>query len=274
MEATYYTDPLCSWSWGFEPQWRRLRYEFGTALAWRTRMGGLIPDWGSFSDPVNAVSRPPQMGPVCVEVRHRTGQPLDDRVWVEAPPPSSFPACLAVKAAGLQAAEAGEAYLRRVREAVMTERQDVAERDVLRRLARDVAGATSGLLDADRFDDDLDGPAAAAAFREDLREARYLGLTRFPALTLRRTDGAGHTLLLVGFRPYDVLRRALHHLAPELEPERMARCPGPTRPTGAAPRTGRSRRRSTTTAHGAPTARPAPTTRTLPPCLSTNAQSV
>lgn len=224
VEAVYYTDPLCSWSWGLEPELRRLRYEFGGALGWRTRMTGLIPSWDRFSDPVNAVSRPLQMGPVCVEVRHRTGQPLDDRVWVENPPASSYPACLAVRAAGLQSDAAAEAVLRRLREAVFLKRQDVSDPTVLRALAREVADAAPALFDPDRFSDDLDGPEAGAAFREDLREARYLGLTRTPALTLRRADGEGKTLLLVGYRPYDVLRRALDHLG--LEPERQAPCPG------------------------------------------------
>jgi predicted DsbA family dithiol-disulfide isomerase len=189
-------------------------------------MGGLLPGWDRFHDPLNAVSRPLQMGPVCVEVRHRTGQPLDDLVWVEDPPTSSYPACLAVKAAGLQSPEAGEVLLRRIREAAMTQRRNVGRPEVLLDLAREVAASRPALLDADRFERDRSGPEAEAAFRDDLREARYLGLTRFPALTLRRADGEGQTLLLVGYRPYGVLRRALDHLVPGLEPERRAPCPG------------------------------------------------
>src|SRR5690242_21305745 len=27
LEVIYYTDPLCCWSWAFEPQWRRFLYE-------------------------------------------------------------------------------------------------------------------------------------------------------------------------------------------------------------------------------------------------------
>lgn len=222
VEAVYFTDPLCSWSWGFEPQWRRLRYEYGGQLAWRTRMGGLIPGWDRFSDPINAVSRPLQMGPVCVEVRHRTGQPLDDRLWVENPPASSFPACLAVKAAGLQSPEAGERLLRRIREAAMLGRRNVGETEVLFDLAHEVGEQAPAVFDASRFAADFNGPAAAAAFRADLQETRYLGIGRFPALTLCRAAEEGPTLLLVGYRPYDVLRRALQHLSPGIKPERCA----------------------------------------------------
>src|SRR3546814_17149873 len=44
-EIVYFTDPLCSWSWALEPQWRRLLFTFGDRLYWRYRMGGMIPDW-------------------------------------------------------------------------------------------------------------------------------------------------------------------------------------------------------------------------------------
>src|SRR5947209_18180460 len=59
----YYTDPLCSWSWAFEAQWRRLRYECAGRLSWCYRMGGLIADWQSYEDPLNDISSPAQMGP-------------------------------------------------------------------------------------------------------------------------------------------------------------------------------------------------------------------
>ena len=66
VEIIYYTDPLCSWSWAFEPQWRRLRYEFGSQICPRYVMCGMISDWQSYSDPFNSVSRPPPNGPPVV----------------------------------------------------------------------------------------------------------------------------------------------------------------------------------------------------------------
>jgi protein-disulfide isomerase-like protein with CxxC motif len=106
LEIVYYTDPLCCWSWAFEPHWRRLRAEFGAALDCRYRMAGMIADWGSYSDPLNSVSRPLQMGPIWREAQHLAGVAVDDRIWALDPPASSYPACLAVKAAELQSADA------------------------------------------------------------------------------------------------------------------------------------------------------------------------
>jgi len=62
IEIEYFTDPLCCWSWAMEPGLRRLRSEFGDAIALRSRMGGMLLDWRRFSDPLNAVYRPAQMG--------------------------------------------------------------------------------------------------------------------------------------------------------------------------------------------------------------------
>jgi len=218
VEAIYYTDPLCSWSWAFEGVWRRLRYELAGRLAWRYVLGGLLPDWQSFNDPLHSVHRPAQMGPSWYEVRHLTGMPIDERVWIEDPPASSYPACLAVKAAARQGEAVEEACLRRLREAVMLERRNVARREVLLELFGELAGPPFHALPA-RFQRDLGSEEVLAAFREDLKDAGYRGIGRFPAFVLR---AEGRAVLLVGYRPYGVFREALAAVAPGLEPARTA----------------------------------------------------
>lgn len=212
----YYTDPLCSWSWAFEAQWRRLRYECAGRLGWRYRMGGLIADWQSYEDPLNDISSPAQMGPQWFQVREISGMPLDDRIWQVDPPASSYPACLAVKAAERQGQAVAESYLRRLREAVMIERRNIAHRDILLTVAQETTheSAKRSRLDLDRFCQDLGAPETAEAFRQDLRDAAYYGIGRFPTLILHRLDGRG--LVLVGYRPYEALCTALEHLVPGL----------------------------------------------------------
>jgi putative protein-disulfide isomerase len=222
VEVTYFTDPLCSWSWAFEAVWRRLRYELADRITWRYVLGGLIPDWQSFSDPLHSVHRPAQMGPSWYEVRHLTGMPVDEMIWLEDPPASSYPACVAVKAAARQGAAVEEAYLRRLREGVMLERRNVARRAVLLELFDEVAGAP-GVPFGDRFRRDLAGKEAMAAFREDLKDAAYRNIGRFPALVLR--EAGGRAVLIVGYRPYPVLREALAAVAPGLAPVRTAADP-------------------------------------------------
>jgi putative protein-disulfide isomerase len=208
----YYTDPLCSWSWAFEAQWRRLRYEYGSRLSWQYRMGGLIADWRNYEDPLNDVRLPAQMGPQWFQVRELTGMPLDERIWQEDPPSSSYPACVAVKAAQRQGQVEAEAFLRRLREAVMMERRNIARQDVLLAIAEETAGESN--LDLDLFRNDLPAPETLDAFRQDLRDAGYYNIGRFPTLLLHRNNG--HGLILVGYRPYELLCEAVEHLAPGL----------------------------------------------------------
>ncbi len=208
----YYTDPLCSWSWAFEAQWRRLRYECGQRLDWRYRMGGLIADWRSYEDPLNDIRFPGQMGSQWFQIRELTGMPLDTHIWQEDPPSSSYPACIAVKAAQRQGQAEAEMYLRRLREAVMMERRNIARQDVLLAIAGETAEDSN--LDLDRFRKDLSAPETLDAFRQDLRDAGYYNIGRFPTLLLHSTNG--HGLILVGYRPYELLCEAVEHLTPGL----------------------------------------------------------
>ncbi|HEY9877451.1 MAG TPA: DsbA family protein [Leptolyngbyaceae cyanobacterium] len=224
VQITYYTDPLCSWSWGLEPQWRRLRYEFGSQIGWRYAMGGLLPDWQKFSDPINDISRPGQMAPQWIQIRQLVGMPTDEGIWREDPPASSYPACIAVKAAERQGSLAAEAYLRRLREAVMLERLNIARREILLDLAAEVSEMAPTLsFNPQQFQADLDHPASLEAFREDVKESRYLGISRFPALVFR--GGSGKALLIVGYRPYPVLKDAIATLSPNTYPLQEATDP-------------------------------------------------
>lgn len=209
IEVTYYTDPLCCWSWAMEPHWRRLCREFGAQLTWRYRMGGLLADWQSYEDPLNSVSRPAQMGPLWYQASSASGVPIDARIWEDDPPATSYPACVAVKAAERQGAEMGEVYLRRLREAVMRERRNPARRAVLLELADEVADMSSATtpLSVDRFRDDLDSPGVLESFRDDLKDTRYRGIGRFPTLIFR--PAVGRNVAVVGYRTYQMLRDAL-----------------------------------------------------------------
>ncbi|GAB3833366.1 DsbA family protein [Pontibacter rugosus] len=218
VEIQVYTDPLCCWSWAFEPQWRWLRFEYSGKIKWRYRMAGMVPNWNSFSDPVNHVTKPLQMGPVWLEAKHLSGQPIEDKVWYNNPPSSSYPACIAVKSAGLQSSEAAEMYLRRVREAIMLHGKDISSTAVLLEVAKGLSQESAGVLDFDVFEQALHGEAARKAFEEDLRQVRYRRITRYPALTITKPGQAG--LLIVGYRPYEALVSTLKKVAPELEPVR------------------------------------------------------
>lgn len=216
IQITYYSDPLCCWSWAFEPQWRKLRFDFRGKIKWRYRMGGMLSGWDSFDDPMNSVSRPLQMGPVWLEAKHISGMPMEDKIWYNDPPASSYPACAAVKCAGLQSPEAEEWYLRRTREAIMIHGKNIARQEVLLEVAETLAAHKPQLFNSGQFRKDLGGGAGNEAFRQDLQEVRYHGIGRYPTLTIQKPGAAG--VIITGYRPYEVLLEAVKQVEPELQP--------------------------------------------------------
>lgn len=212
----YYTDPLCCWSWALEPQWRRLRYAYNGQVKWRYRMGGLIPNWNHYNDPMNNVSRPIQMGPVWMEAKHLSGMPMDSLLWHNNPPESSYPACLAVKCAARQSPDAAELYLRKTREAVMINGRNIGKQEILIEIGNVLGKEAPEIFDAKRFISDLRQNAGLEGFREDMQKALYHKISRFPTLTISKGNEPG--VMIVGYRPYDALVTALEQVAPGIKP--------------------------------------------------------
>ncbi len=216
-EIVYFTDPFCSWCWASEPALFALRERHRDQLAVRYVMGGLVKDMSEFFDAANGIRTTAEVAPHWRMVSERSGQPIDERIMLDIADPhfSTWPACLAVKAAELQGAAVGERYLRRLRRAALTERIQVQREDAQLALARDVRG-----LDLAAFRADLGGPRAAAAFRDDLATCRSYGVSGFPTMLLQRPGpGAGprsRPILVNGYRSLESLERALASVAPGL----------------------------------------------------------
>lgn len=211
LDIVYYTDPLCCWSWAFEPVWKQLRADPRYQLNIRYCMGGMLPSWKHYHDAVRSVSKPIQMGPVWSEVKQLTGCSLNDKIWFTDPPASSYPACLAVKCAEQQSALAGERYLENVRAAVMTRGQNIARREVLLAIARETEAADPQLFNAAAFEHGLELPEVLESFKKDLEEVKARNISRFPALQIRAANSTNQ-LLLTGYRPYDVLGSSIAKL--------------------------------------------------------------
>jgi predicted DsbA family dithiol-disulfide isomerase len=159
VRVQYFTDPACSWSWGIEPMVRRLMVEFADSLAWTYVMGGLARE---FDPPVARTRQVEQW----LDAAAETGMPYDPRLWTEGPITSSYPACMAVKAASEQSSDGGYAYLRALREGLMCFRRKLDTTEALVEEARRVK------LDVERFRIDLGSHATVEAFGADLEATR------------------------------------------------------------------------------------------------------
>ncbi len=202
----YYTDPLCCWSWAFEKTWQQFQEAFGDKISVQYILCGMIPDWNTYNDPMNSVSRPLQMGPVWMHASQVSHTPIEYSIWHEDPPASSYPSCIAVKCAALQSADIERQYLYKVREAVMIRKMNIARDEVLRALAHELA-ETQNNFDVLKFENDLKQGHGKAAFRSDLQNAAFHKIGRYPTLTM--TPPNGEAIIMVGYRPYSALLEAV-----------------------------------------------------------------
>jgi predicted DsbA family dithiol-disulfide isomerase len=183
VHVTYFTDPACPWSWAAEPGLRRLQAEFGDSLSFTYVMGGLAREFRKPTETMHHV----------LDACAASGMPVDPRVWLDAPPRSSYPACHAVKAAAEQNLDGP--YLRVVREGVMVDGRSMDNADSLTDAARRVPG-----LNVERFKIDLQSAAIAEAFAADLERTRaaapethteHRRRVPFPSFEFRAEGAAG-----------------------------------------------------------------------------------
>lgn len=159
----YVTDPGCPFSWAQEPALRRLIAEFDAEVSITYVMGGLARSYGADAE---ATWR--RLSDEWLGVAADTGAPLDPRLWTRNPIGSTFPACMAVKAAAELSDDCGARYLRALREGLMCRRRKLDTLDAL------TAGAAAAGLDAGAFRTTLGSSAVVEAFGADVEEARVL----------------------------------------------------------------------------------------------------
>jgi putative protein-disulfide isomerase len=203
VKINFYTDPLDCWSYAFEKHWEELLHRYNDEIEYRYVLCGMIPDWKTYSDPMNSVSKPIQMGPVWMHASEVTHVKMKYSLWHEDPPSSSYPACIAVKTAGLQSDRAEKLFLNAVRSACMNDGLNIAKQSVLISLAENLK---DDHFDPTRFKEDWSKQKGLEPFRADLQKARFHSIGRFPTLTLQNRKNEG--IIIVGYRPFEVLEQA------------------------------------------------------------------
>lgn len=180
--------------------------EFGDNVSWTYVMGGLARDYTNTRE-----ARDARLAH-WLDVADRGEMPIDPRLWRESAIGSSYPACMAVKAAAEQAGDVDGRYLRAVREGLMCFRRKLDTTEAL------VEEARRAGLDVERFRIDLASNATVEAFGNDLEETRSAppdavvtssaGPERisFPSVLFEGEGGARHGAW--EFRSYDELRAA------------------------------------------------------------------
>ncbi|MDA6068237.1 DsbA family protein [Flavobacterium sp. AC] len=203
VKIVYYTDPICSSCWGIEPQLRKLKLEYGKYIDIDYRMGGLLPDWSYNS---GGISKPSDVAHHWDEASLHYEMPIDGNVWIEDPLDSSYPSCIAMKAAQMQSKDKAVLFMRILREKLYLEKKNIAKWENIAEAAQ-LTG-----LDVNKLKIDYENNAKIL-FQEDLNYAKTLGVRGFP--TLLFYDGSNNRLTVYGSKPYAFYENALLSLFPD-----------------------------------------------------------
>jgi len=164
VKVVHFADPWCWWSWGLEPVLQRLKEVYGDHIEIEYRMGGTfqhLDEWMKEYG-VDETSTVEWIRD-SLEMHH---MPLDPSYILRTT--STYPACLAFKAAELQNREKAERYLRRMMEAFMLEGGTASPQDL---------GALAGQvgLDGGRIQRDMNSKKVQDAFAADRKEMAQSG---------------------------------------------------------------------------------------------------
>lgn len=213
LRVVWFTDPHNIWCWGCEPTIRRLETVYADRLELEIRQGGLFEDFspvreqwarmsgGRWSETILAFFE-------AVANQHR--MPMDSARMVDSSEDfnSTWPACIAVKAAALQGTGAEGRYLRALREAWCLDGRAIHRVDVQTEVAREVG------LDVSRFTTALEDGSALDSFRKDREEGERLEIQGFPTFLIERGNASAR---LNGWQPWEVFEDVLRQIDPSLE---------------------------------------------------------
>ncbi|MFE2940032.1 DsbA family protein [Streptomyces sp. NPDC059255] len=228
VEVVEYTDPLCPWSWGSEPVFRRLRAALAGRARWR-RVYCVLFDHDDDPAP-DPAAETAWYARYVEDISGHTHAPRAVRLSRVAA--SSWPSSLVAKAAERQGAEVGARVLRRLRETVFVLGEPADTLALALAAVRGVPG-----LDGERLAGDAASDAVLEEVRADRAEARrpvrevlsVRGGSPHPGTAKETLDGgfryalptllvrtaAGHRAV-PGWRTYEEYASAVEELCPGL----------------------------------------------------------
>lgn len=180
----YIHDPMCSWCWGFAPVWQRVHKHLSDHLSDSVTiqylLGGLAPDTDEFMSTSMQASIKENWYRIKEEI---PGTRFNFEFWQKCKPRrSTYPACRAVIAAGMQRPSLSRNMINAIQQAYYVEAKNPSDIDVLIELAENVG------LKRETFISDIKSEACQRQLSDEIRSSRKLGINSFPSLVLRQHD--------------------------------------------------------------------------------------
>ena len=178
VEVVHFADPWCFWSWGLEPILRRLKEVYGDQIKVEYRMGGITDDIGQWRKDYD-VAEDEALRTWVRDSASLTRVPTDPDFYLRTKVETTWPACVAVKAAQMQSEELAERFLRRLMETIQVEAKNGNREEVYRPIAEEVGLNTAALTR------DIKAGKARELFEQDMKAMNVSFLTLI--LVNRRT---------------------------------------------------------------------------------------
>jgi putative protein-disulfide isomerase len=187
----YFSDPMCSWCYGFGPVMDQVAARYGEALPIQLVMGGLRP---GTDRPMTAEARAEILSHWS-HVAEATGVPFDERVLADGFVYDTDPAARAVVLMRRLAPQAALAYLHRLQRAFYAEARDITQAAVLAELAEGF-GQDRAAFEAELADEELKRQTWG-----DYAVSQRAGVTGFPTLVGGPNDDGVYGVVTRGCAP-------------------------------------------------------------------------
>ena len=210
---TTFTDPMMGLSYEQDPVYEKLAEHFGERLIFKYVMSGLVRDVRDFMLSVE-LAMPAEKG-IRVYNERLTGIykseesigglpiNMDGFHLFDSEHRSSYPLCIAYKAAELVDSQKAYAFLMRLRRATIVETRQTTRIDEI------LAVAVSAGLDKEQFLRFFEDGSAERAFQEDLQLTHSLGIHSLPTCLVRYDEKAS---LVNGMSDYESFVRIIDNL--------------------------------------------------------------
>lgn len=184
MTLHYIVDPMCSWCWAFTAGFKALQRQIDEQYApgdvvVRYVMGGIAPD----TDEPMSESLREQCRSNWLRVSEATGAMFNMDYWERnVPRYSTYPACRAAIAAGMQAEDGTPRMISAIQSAYYEQALNPSDIAVLGHAANEAG------LDADLLMADMDSEPVYSRLSSDMVLRDRLGVSGFPSLVVLTAD--------------------------------------------------------------------------------------
>lgn len=166
---------MCSWCWGYQPAWQRLKSELPDEVELVYVLGGLAPD----TDQAMPAEMQQRLQRTWQAIEQKLGANFNHDFWQLCHPRrSTYPACRAVIAAKEQGKEF--AMIEAIQVAYYQRAMNPSDDEVLVQLAEELG------LDRERFTADLNSTQTEQGLQEQIAQARSWPISGFPSLVLQK----------------------------------------------------------------------------------------